>query len=188
MGSMNPAASPASSRPAVPGTRHSTASGPRHTGRVSIRRGGEPVGQLRLGGDGARNQRRRVAERRPIRGHDTHICEAIRQRRDTNVASGPHVHLPARRQAGHAGEIPADRPAPGRARVPRQPERTRQPRRAAVRSDDEPCAHLPRPATLLDRTPCHVPPGIRHDVLDPHTFDDGDAGAGGRLQEPMIEN
>ena len=155
MGSMKPAASPARSRPGKPHAEDSTASGPRHCGRVtrcawakrplstgsvrSLYPAGPPVAR-------APAHLRRRHRRSPVHPG------AARPR----CRSRSHVHLAELRHALDLLEIRADRPPAWSRRVAGKTKRAREPRMRAVGGNRQrasmPDARPSRPATCTPTT------------------------------------
>ena len=114
--------------------------------RVTRRRRREPARQHRVGAERSLEQPRRIGQRPPVGRHDAGVGELSRQRRDSNVESGPHVHFPEGAQVRHALEVRADRPAAGAGREARHAKGTREPRVRAVCGNRHRRRELDRPA------------------------------------------
>ena len=145
IGSMNPAASPASRTPRTPAPVVSTASGP-STSPPSRGVAVEICGSCVAEGPLERGSGLRIRSGLGTRARLDRRWPAPRNRRDTDVVTAPHVHLAYVRQPADALEIGADCPASRPRGVPREAERERETRVAAVCGDDD--GHSARRAVL----------------------------------------
>ncbi len=113
MGSMNPAASPASRRPGVLARALSTASGPRHTGGFNIRaRSNLAPSSGSLRSDDSINACR-IAERNAIARDHAGVRDPTRHRRDADIPAMADVHFTEQTVGVRedAGEVRAHRPS-----------------------------------------------------------------------------
>ena len=110
IGSMNPAASPASSSPGTPHAEDSTASGPRHCGRVT-RRARRSAPPARVGAQRLLQQQLGIRRGAQVGSDDARVGQAAGKRRDADVASAPDVHLAERAHADHVARSTPRRPS-----------------------------------------------------------------------------
>ena len=97
----------------------------------------ESIRQLGLRLQRVGQQPPRIAQPFAVGGDDAGVRDVAGDRRHPDVVAGPHVHLAAQLDAGHAHEVGPDRPAPGTLGIARQRQRSGEPRFAPVRGNDQ---------------------------------------------------